>query len=91
MEKCIDKDFYQHFAGQLTSSQHCFVYMSTLLLMLSFLKKSLKALDKDSTCYVFAFYTDFLKAFVKMLYRKLLKKFGKTGVGWCLIDIRVHW
>ena len=75
LEKCLYEALYGHFLKFLTNRQHGFLRQkSTVTNMLSFLQKVYKALDEDSSSEIVAFYTDFSKAFHKVLHFELLCK-----------------
>ena len=62
LEKCMYPALYDHFIKLLTKSQHGFVKnLSVVTNMLSFLKETYEAIDKNVDNHVIAFYTDSLR------------------------------
>ena len=75
LEKCIYVALYDHFAFFLTEHQHGFVKnWSVFTNLITFLKKIHDALDNNPNSEVFAFYTDFSRAFDKVSHFELLNK-----------------
>ena len=77
-----------HVTKFLSSKQHGFVpQRSVYTNMLLFLKKIHKALDKNVQSEVVVFYTDFAKAFDRVLHYELLLKAGQISIGGCLLEV----
>ena len=55
--------------------------------MLSFLQRVYKALDKDSSSEIIAFYTYFSQAFDEVPHFELLCKVAEIGVGGCILEV----
>ena len=59
--------------------------------MLVFLKRIYEALDHDCHSEIIAFYTDFSKAFEKVLHYELNQKLINFGVGGCSLEMLIDY
>ena len=92
LEKCLHIALYNHFQNFLTNSQHGFARRRSVQTnMLLFLKRIYEALDHDPQSKIIAFYTDFSKAFDKVLHYELIQKLIDIGVGGCLLEILIDY
>ena len=81
-EKCMYEPLYTHFVLFMGDHQHGFTRKRSIL---SNMIKFLLECNKDDN--VVAFYSDFSKAFDRIMHRLLLEKFASIGVGGCFLEI----